>query len=63
MKKIEKLKSQNDNYFDFRVEEKENISVLAAGYIITPEGNFVNVLDSESHNNIFSNFMYNYFFI
>ena len=57
MDKIEKLKSQNDNFFDFRVEEKDSISVLAAGYIITPEGKFVNVLDSEAHSNVFSNYL------
>ena len=49
-----KLESINGNEFEFRVEEKDNVSVLSGGYIITPSGDFVNVLDNEDHSDVFS---------
>lgn len=51
------LENINGDYFSFRVREREWVSVLEAGYIITPDGSFVNVLDSEDHSNIFTNYI------
>lgn len=57
MASIKELKSYYNNSFLFRVEEKEDISVLCGGYTITPEGQFVNVLDNEDHGSIFSTYL------
>lgn len=60
MVKIDELKSYYNNSFAFRVEEKDSVSVLCGGYVITPEGQFVNVLDNEDHGDIFSNYLRSY---
>lgn len=54
---VKELDSVYGNKFKFRVEEKENISVLSGGYAITPNGEFVNVLDNEDHSDIFTNYL------
>lgn len=58
-KKVE-LDSVYGNKFLFRIEDKDSISVLSAGYAITPKGEFVNVLDDEDHSNVFSNYLRDY---
>ncbi len=60
MKKI--LKSIKGNDFEFEVCNlaEEIISVLQAGYIITPEGDFIPVNDDEYHKDVFTNYLNKY---
>ena len=44
---MSELKTINGNTFEFRTEEKNFVSVLNGGYIITKDGKFVDVKDSE----------------
>lgn len=60
MGKMEELKSYYNNSFPFRVEEKSDISVLCGGYAITPDDEFVNVLDNEDHSSVFSSYLRSY---
>lgn len=55
-----KLKSINDNLFNFRIEDKSFISVLNPGYIINLDGNFIDVKDNEDHSQIFSSYLRSY---
>lgn len=57
---FKELKSINGNKFLFRTQKSETISVLSAGYIITPDGHFVNVKDHEDHGDIFSQYLSKY---
>lgn len=60
MVKIDELRSYYNNSFPFRVEEVDSVSVLCGGYVITPDGQFINVLDSEDHGNVFSDYLRSY---
>ena len=57
MKKV--LKSINNNSFEMEETEKEYISVLAEGYIITKDGSFLCVGHND-HSDIFSTYLANY---
>lgn len=46
--------------FEYEVVEKEYVDVLAAGYIITPEGEFIEVKDDNSHGDVFSKYLAKY---
>jgi len=60
MEDLQLLKDINGNEFLFRTLETNFISVLDAGYIINPEGNFINVKDSDDHGDIFSQYLTKY---
>ncbi len=46
--------------FAFRTADKENISVLCPGYIITPTGEFVDIKNEEDHSSIFTDYLRKY---
>lgn len=58
MEKI--LKNIIGEEFLYDVANKNEISILNAGYIITPAGDFIEVKDSDSHNIIFLNYLNKY---
>ncbi len=60
MTDIKNIKNINDELFPFRVEDERFVSVLAAGYIITPDGEFIDVRDEEDHASVFSNYIRSY---
>ena len=47
-------------FFRFGVVPEDEISSLAAGYIITPTGDFIGVEDEEAHSTIFSSYLDQY---
>lgn len=57
---MENLKTMTGNDFSFRTEPEGTVSVLNSGYIITPEGKFVDIQDSEDHSTIFTNYLQKY---
>ncbi len=55
------FKSINGNEFLFQAKEKdESVHILQTGYIISPSGDVAIVYDSDSHSNIFSNYIHYY---
>ena len=52
--------SINGNPFIYRNTDIQWISPLEGGYIITPEGNFIPVKDSDDHSTIFSEYLSKY---
>lgn len=54
------IKSLSGETFKFRIEERAYISVLEAGYAITPDGEFIPVKDSEDHRDIYSVYLDHY---
>ena len=54
------LKTINGNTFEFRTEEKDFVSVLTGGYIITKDGKFIDVKDAENHSDIFTSYLRKY---
>lgn len=45
---------------EFNARSKEEISVIAGGYIITPVGEIIEVRDSDEHRKIFSSYINSY---
>ena len=60
MEQEEILHTISGKEFKFRIQDRDNINVMSAGYIITPNGEFVDILDSEDHSDIFSRYINNY---
>lgn len=54
------LKNINEESFLYHVANKNEISILNAGYIITPDGDFIEVKDTDSHGIIFSDYLNKY---
>ncbi len=55
-----KLLSIKGNEINMGLEEKEYLSVLSAGYIITNEGLCIKINDEDDHSNIFTKFINKY---
>ncbi len=57
-----KLKNISGEYFEFEVENKDGggVNVLEAGYIITPDGDFILVPKDIEHSKIFSEYINKY---
>lgn len=60
MRKLENIKSINGRDFSFEITDEDSISVLDGGYIITPDGKFINIADKESHEDIFNVYLNKY---
>lgn len=58
MEKI--LENVEGGFFRFRIASRDEISTLNAGYIITPDGDFIDVKDEEAHSAIFSDYLDQY---
>lgn len=57
---MKQIKRYDGTEFEFKVAEKNSISVLEPGYIITPDGEFIPVTDKENHGDIFSKYLTKY---
>lgn len=60
MEQEEILHTISGKEFKFRIQDRDNINVMSAGYIITPNGEFVDIKDNENHEDIFSKYINNY---
>ena len=60
MEELSIIKGVNDQNFTFRTMDRDSISVLETGYVITPDGHAVNVEDKENHSVVFSNYYNTY---
>lgn len=54
------LKTITGKEFSFKTEDKDNISVLCPGYVITPDGEFVDIKDNEDHSSVFTDYLKEY---
>ncbi len=55
---MDDIQKEKLNRYGLKIVDKEFISVLGAGYIITPEGVFIGVGDTEDHDDVFSRYIH-----